>query len=193
MLSTILFIALIGCLIDGILPCCTSLVWPHSIFKDKEAQILVACIFLKNKDTPIPPEDVPCLTFNHVISSSRSTNQAPIQSGAHLAVSEDYNAMVKTIHRLMGFSRLQDQLVHPRLVPGFDELMERSIQRVVAAITGALENFTVNTPVRIWSHASDAMQERFLDMLAKAHFPRHHLVTDAAGAHGVIDDLEAIV
>jgi len=147
-----------------------------------------------NKDRPIPPEDVSSLTFYHtgiIIFPSHSTNraQASIQSGVHHAVIEDYNAMVKTIRRLMVFSRLQDHLVDPCLVPGFDELVEGRIQRVVAAITRALENFAVNAEHWIGSLASDPMQERFLDMLAEAHCPRHHLVVDATGADGVIDDL----
>merc|ERR1712007_245999 len=102
---------------------------------------------------------------------------------------EDYNAMVKTIHGLMRFARLQDQLVHPGLVSGLDERMKASIQWVIVANPRALENFAVDTEHGIWTLTSDAMQEWLLDMFTKAHRPRNHLVIDAAGADGVIDDL----
>merc|ERR1712154_379613 len=122
-----------------------------------------------NKDRPVPPEDVPSGTFNHaggvIFPISQATaNQASIQGGVHLAVVEDHDAVVKAIPRLMGFPGLQDQLVHPRLVPSFDELVEGGIQWGLAAISGALENFAVDAEHGIRTLASDAMQERLLDV-----------------------------
>ena len=89
------------------------LIWPHSILKDEETELLLAVIALKHVDWAVPPEDV----APGALHDGCCTVLA-LQGDAHFAVSVNHDTVVEAVQGLVRLSGPQDQLVDPRLVPG---------------------------------------------------------------------------